>query len=346
MNGVVVTLEHTRDELERQGHEVLMITPEGRRTIPCPTYPEIRLMLFGRRQVYRELDTFKPDCVHIATEGPIGLAARRYCLRRKLPFTTAYHTQFPEFVRARAPIPVSWTAALLRWFHKPADCVMVPTEAIRKQLEDRRFRNVVIWERGVRTDIFNPDDAVQYDCPKPIWIYMGRVAVEKSIDDFLDLELEGSKIVIGDGPDRQRLERKYPGTRFLGYMFGRELARHVAGGDVFVFPSRTDTFGIVLLEAMACGLPVAAYPVTGPIDVVRHGETGVLDDDLSLASREALKLGSEAPREFAANRSWARCTEQFVSHITPGPARVDRLGLDATIENAQEPGREARQEVN
>jgi glycosyltransferase involved in cell wall biosynthesis len=327
VNGVVTTLTQTRDELVAQGHEVLMITPQGRWTMPLPTYPEIRLTLFGGRAISRELDEFRPDCVHIATEAPIGLAARRYCIRRKLPFTTAYHTQFPEYVRARVPIPVSWTVALLRWFHRPASRTMVPTRGMKEILDSRGFDDVVIWSRGVLTDVFTPDDPVRYDLPRPIWVYVGRVAVEKNIEAFLDLELPGSKVIIGDGPDRERLAIDYQDCRFLGYRFGRDLARHQAGADVFVFPSKTDTFGIVMLEAMACGLPVAAFPVTGPIDVVQHGETGILDEDLGAACRAALELNSGTPRRHAESRSWQRSTEQFVSHLAP------RDGAACTLSN-------------
>lgn len=317
VNGVVTTLRHTRDTLIAAGHEVLMVTPEGRRGVPCPTYPEIRLSLFPGRAIRAELDAFDPDCVHVATEAPIGLAVRRYCIRRGLPFTTAYHTQFPEYIRARFPIPIEWTIAALRWFHGPAARTMVPTEGIRSLLEGRGFTDVVIWTRGVQTDVFRPDEPVAYDLPRPIWIYVGRVAVEKNIEAFLGLELPGSKVVIGDGPDRLRLAERYAGCHFLGFKFGRELARHEAGADVFVFPSRTDTFGIVMLEAMACGLPVAAYPVTGPIDVVRPGETGVLDDDLAGACTAALALDRAACRRYAESRGWEHSTAEFLSHLAP-----------------------------
>ena len=317
VNGVVTTIGQTRDELTAQGHEVLLLTPENRRSIPCPTYPEIRLTLFAGGAIARELDAFDPDCVHIATEAPIGLAARRYCLKRKLPFTTAYHTQFPEYVRARFPIPISWTVRLLRWFHGPAVRTLVPTDSMRTLLESRGFGNVVIWSRGVQTDVFSPDDPVEYGHPRPIWVYVGRVAVEKNIEGFLDLDLPGTRIVIGDGPDRERLAGAYPDCLFAGFRFGRELARLLAGADVFVFPSRTDTFGIVMLEAMACGLPVAAFPVTGPVDVVRHGETGFLDEDLGRACRGALELGGEAARRYAESRSWQHSTQQFLSNLAP-----------------------------
>ena len=329
VNGVVMTLERTRDELVRQGHEVLMITPEGRRTFPCPTYPEIRLTLFQGRQIARELDAFGPDCVHIATEGTLGLSVRRYCRKRGLRFTTAYHTQFPEYVRARAPIPVSWTVALLRWFHRPAVRTMVPTPGIKRLLEGRRFTDVVIWSRGVQTDVFVPEPRLDYDLPRPIWIYVGRVAVEKNIELMLSLDLPGSKIIVGDGPDRERLSREFPDCRFPGYKFGSDLAAHLAGADVFVFPSVTDTFGLVMLEAMACGTPVAALPVTGPIDVVVDGETGVLDQDLGVACRKALRLDRAACRRFAERHSWSRSTRQFVENLAPQDAATGGLGESA-----------------
>lgn len=315
VNGVVTTLRHTRDELVAMGHEVLMITPEGRRTMPCPTYPEIRLTFFAGRSIRRELDEFRADCIHVATEGSIGLVVRRYCINRRLPFTTAYHTQLPEYVRARAPIPIRFTVWLLRWFHGPAVRTMVPTICMRRLLEERGFENVVIWSRGVLTNVFTPADPVDYQLPRPIWIYTGRVAVEKNIDEFLDLDLPGSKVVVGDGPDRERLQAKYPHCLFAGYQFGRDLARHLAGADVFVFPSKTDTFGIVMLEAMACGLPVAAFPVTGPVDVVRHGETGILDVDLAKACKRALDLDRRICRGYAESQTWRNSTEQFASHL-------------------------------
>ena len=330
VNGVVMTLQHTREELQRQGHEVLMITPEGRPSFPCPTYPEIRLTLFQGRKIARELDGFQPDCIHIATEGTIGLSVRRYCRRRKLRFTTAYHTQFPEYVRARFPLPVSWTVALLRWFHKPAANVMVPTPGIRSLLESRRFRNVVVWSRGVNTQIFAPQPKHDYELPRPIWVYVGRVSVEKNIQTLLELPLPGTKIVIGDGPDRDRLSRRYPDCHFLGYKFGPELAELLAGADAFVFPSLTDTFGLVMLEAMACGTPVAAFPVTGPIDVVRDGETGALDLDLSAAAQRALTLDRGACRRYAEQHSWARSTEQFAAYLAPNHDALKPHSVGAT----------------
>ena len=321
VNGVVTTLKQTRDQLIVQGHEVRMVTPEGRKTLPLPTYSEIRLALFQGRSIARELDEFAPDCVHIATEGTIGLAVRKYCLRNDIPFTTAYHTQFPEYVRARFPIPIDWTVRLLKWFHRPAVRTMVPTESMRETLLERGFEDVVIWTRGVLTDVFSRDDPVkypsEYNLDGPIWVYVGRVAVEKNIEEFLALPLPGNKVIIGDGPDREQLESEYPDCHFLGYRFGRELARHLAGADVFVFPSKTDTFGIVMLEAMACGLPVAAFPVTGPVDVVRPGVTGSLDEDLAAACSRALDLNRDDCRQFAETRSWRRSTNQFISNLAP-----------------------------
>lgn len=315
VNGVVSTLQRTREQLIAEGHEVLMITPEGRRTFPCPTYPEIRLTLLQGRKIARELDAFRPDCIHIATEGTIGFAVRRYCRKRSYPFTTAYHTQFPEYVRARVPIPLSWTVALLRWFHRPAARILVASNSIHNLLEHRGFRNVVIWTRGVDTAVFAPGNAHDYELPRPIWVNVGRVSVEKNIEEFLELRLPGSKVVIGDGPDRVRLMQAHPECYFPGYRFGPELAAHLAGADVFVFPSKTDTFGLVMLEAMACGVPVAALPVTGPVDVVQHGITGVLNQDLAKACAEALQLDRQACRNHALGRSWSRATHQFLSHL-------------------------------
>lgn len=315
VNGVVTTLTQTINSLRKHGHDVLPITPQGRKTIPCPTYPEIRLALFQGGKIAQQIAAFQPDCIHIATEGPIGLSVRRYCLRNNLPFTTAYHTQFPEYVRARFPVPVKWTVALTRWFHGPATRTLVPTQGVRQLLESRGFEEVVLWSRGVDTDLFCLDNPVSYAFASPVWIYLGRVAVEKNIEAFLTLDIPGTKVIIGDGPDRERMTEQYPDCKFLGYKFGDDLARHLAGGDVFVFPSRTDTFGLVMLEAMACGLPVAAYPVTGPIDVVTSGTTGILDDDLQKACEQALQLDRQACRDHAKSRSWDQAAMQFLSHL-------------------------------
>ncbi len=316
INGVVNTLIKTGEILESLGHSVLFITPESFKTFPLPTYPSIRIAIWPKGKVWRLLDDFKPDAIHIATEGPIGLAARKYCKQNQLGFTTSYHTQFPYYVRLRAPIPLGVTYAFLRWFHSAAKCTMVPTPKQLDELISWNFNNVVIWTRGVDTQLFRPYGKELIQHPRPVFMYMGRVAVEKNIGDFLEMELPGSKVVIGDGPDLDALKRKYPQIHFTGFKQGEDLARHLAAADVFVFPSRTDTFGLVLLEAMACGVPVAAYPVTGPIDVVVRGKTGILDDDLQEAALAALKLDSHHPRAYAVAHSWEAATEQFLSHLS------------------------------
>jgi glycosyltransferase involved in cell wall biosynthesis len=317
VNGVVTTLTRTRDTLLASGHEVQVVHPGDFRTFPCPSYPEIRLAWRPFRAVRRRLDAFCPERIHIATEGPLGLAARRYCRRRGLRFTTSYHTQFPEYVRARFPVPLGVSYAFLRWFHGGAARTMVATASQRHALEARGFGNLAAWTRGVDTSLFRPDAAAPLGDPRPIWIYVGRVAVEKSIEDFLRLDLPGTRYVVGDGPERVQLERAYPEVRFTGYRFGPELAALLAGSDVFVFPSRTDTFGVVMLEAMACGLPVAAYPVTGPRDVVEPGVTGVLAPDLREAALAALGLDRRACRQAALGCSWERATEQFLGNLEP-----------------------------
>jgi len=324
VNGVVRTLETTSSCLEADGHDVLMVTPQAFSTVPCPTYPEIRLALFPGRRVRDMLEQFAPDAVHIATEGPLGHAAHRYLRRRRYPFTTAFHTQFPEYLRLRMPLPLGISYAYLRRFHAAAERTMVPTQSQRARLEARGFEHLKLWRRGVDTGIFHPRDPASLQLPRPVHLYMGRIAVEKNIEAFLDLPLEGSKLVIGDGPDLQRLRTRYPDARFLGAKFGRDLARHVAAADVFVFPSLTDTFGLVMLEAMACGLPVAAYPVQGPIDVVDHGRSGVLDQDLSRAIAGALTLDRADCIAHAREFTWQRCTAEFVSILARIPGSLLR----------------------
>jgi len=315
VNGVVTTLGRTRDELIRAGHRVKMLTPADHRTLRCPTYPEIRISVLPYRGVRRTLDAFRPDCIHIATEGPLGFAARRYCVRRGLAFTTSYHTRFPQYLRERAPIPVSWMYAWLRRFHRPAAATLVPTPAVRDELAARRFRGLRLWSRGVDVDVFRPAPKATLTGPRPICLYMGRVAVEKNVEAFLQLGVPGTKYVVGDGPDLARLRTEYPDAVFTGYRFGSELAAHLAAADVFVFPSRTDTFGLAMLEAMACGTPVAAYPVTGPLDVIDEGRTGVLHEDLGVAVRRALTLDRGICRQAALEKSWARATGEFLGHL-------------------------------
>ena len=317
VNGVVITLRNTIRALEDMGHVVGTITPEGFRTIPCPTYPEIALALLPAREVVRQIVAFAPDAIHIATEGPLGLAARRYCLRAKRPFTTAYHTQFPEYVHARTRLPVAIMYRWMRWFHAPASALLVATPDIRRRLEARGFTNLAMWSRGVDTGIFHADETRSGELPRPIFAYIGRVAVEKNIEAFLELDLPGSKWVVGDGPARAALERRYPAARFFGMKSGEELAWHYRQADVFVFPSRTDTFGLVMLEAMACGTPVAAYPVSGPIDVVTPGVTGILDEDLRVAALAALQLSRETVSAKARGATWEAATMQFVNCLHP-----------------------------
>lgn len=337
INGVVRTLSQTTRYLQELGHDVRCITPSDFRTVPCPTYPSIRLALCPRQGVARTLRAFRPQAVHIATEGPIGHATRALCLRLSLPFTTSYHTQFPEYVRARVPLPVGWSYAYLRRYHSRATRTMVATESMRQRLTERGFRNLVIWARGVDSALFRPGPKSFLPGPRPIAMYMGRVAVEKNIEAFLNLDLPGTKYVVGDGPDLEPLRRRYGAVRFVGQKRGRELAAHVAAADVFVFPSLTDTFGLVLLEALACGVPVAAYPVTGPIDVVQHGKTGVLHEDLRQAALGALRLDPADCVAYARRHSWRDLTERFVSLLEPfeesrweSPARSQGAGASSS----------------
>ncbi|MGB5541003.1 MAG: glycosyltransferase family 1 protein [Gammaproteobacteria bacterium] len=317
VNGVVNTLQHTRDNLTGMGCRVTMLTPADYRTIPCPTYPEIRLSLHPSGKLYKQLDALQPDHIHIATEGPLGLAARKYCMRNGLSFTTSYHTQFPEYIRKRMPLPLSISYSFVRRFHGAAKRTMVATASQEVLLRKWRFNNIVRWSRGVDTDVFRPDEKEPLDVPRPLFVYAGRIAVEKNIEAFLELDLPGSKCLIGDGPALEALKKNRPDVLFAGYRFGSELARYMASADVFVFPSLTDTFGLVMLEAMACGVPVAAYPVTGPLDVVTHGETGVLDKDLRKAALAALGLDRQRCRDEALRHTWQAASQQFFDNLVP-----------------------------
>ncbi|WP_454735060.1 glycosyltransferase family 4 protein [Cupriavidus necator] len=317
VNGVVRTLKSTRRELEAMGHTVDMITPLEFRTVPCPTYPEIRLSLLPSARVQRRIEAFGPDALHIATEGPLGLAARRHAIRRKLPFTTAYHTRFPEYVHARFGIPLTWTYRFLRWFHGPARSVMAPTPVVLDDLHRYGITHGVLWTRGVDLDVFTLQRPNVLNTAHPIFLYVGRVAVEKNVEAFLALDLPGSKWVVGDGPALGALRARYPGVNYLGVLSQPELARVYASADVFVFPSRTDTFGLVLLEALASGLPVAAYPVTGPIDVLGDSPSGVMHEDLREACLEALRIDRATARAHAERFSWRAASEQFLAHLRP-----------------------------
>jgi glycosyltransferase involved in cell wall biosynthesis len=321
VNGVVRTLTETKRQLEAAGHTVEMIAPERFTTFPCPTYPEIRLSLAGTKSVGRLIDAFAPDAVHIATEGPLGWAARGACLARKLPFTTAYHTRFPEYVQARIGAPLSWSYAVLRRFHSAASRVMVPTPTVKADLEHWGFANVVLWTRGVDLDLFRPGRRDRLATKPPIFVYVGRVAVEKNVEAFLSLDLPGSKWVVGEGPAMATLKARYPEASYLGVLQQTELAEVYSAADVFVFPSKTDTFGLVLLEAMACGTPVAAFPVTGPLDVLGDvppaQSGGAMDDDLRAACLRALEIPRERARAHAMRYSWAECARQFADHLRP-----------------------------
>jgi glycosyltransferase involved in cell wall biosynthesis len=315
VNGVVRTLETVVAELRRRGDQVEVVHPGQFRTVPCPTYPDIRLALAPARGVRQAWERFQPDAVHIATEGPLGMAARRQCLRRRQPFSTAFHTRFPEYVHARTRLPVGISYRVMRWFHGPAARVMVATETVQKDLERYGFDNCVRWSRGVDTELFRPEGERALQLPGPVFLYCGRVAVEKNIEAFLALDLPGTKLVVGDGPARPSLERRFPTAVFAGMQRGAALAAHYRSADVFVFPSRTDTFGLVMLEALASGLPVAAYPVSGPLDVVGGTDVAVLDEDLERAARAALQLDPGRCRSFAEGHSWARCADLFRSHL-------------------------------
>ncbi len=314
INGVVTSLKTTIVQLEKLGHEVKVLSALSCRTFPLPTYGSIRLAIFPYSYIKKELEKFKPDAIHIATEGTIGWATRRYCLKNKLKFTTSYHTQFPEYVRLRAPIPENWTYRLMAYFHNKATRTMVATPSMENALKPW-VKNLVRWTRGVDTELFQPYNKDYLKAERPIAMFVGRVAVEKNIEDFLKIDFKGSKYVVGDGPDLDMLKAKYPEVNFTGLKKGKELSQHISAADVFVFPSRTDTFGLVMLEALSCGVPVAAYPVTGPVDVISDGVTGSLDDDLENAITAALKCEPTVCRNYALNHTWEDATKQFFNNL-------------------------------
>lgn len=319
VNGVVRTLSTIRAEMTGMGHTVEVIGPDRFRTVPCPTYPDIRLSLFPRRRLARMIEAFAPDALHVATEGPLGLAARAWAQKRGCAFTTAFHTRFPEYLQARTAIPTAPVYAWLRRFHGAGQGMMVATASLRDELAARGFRHLRAWSRGVDLALFRPDEREEWDLPRPVFLYVGRVAVEKNIRAFLDLDLPGSKVVVGGGPQLAALQRAYPAVTFTGPRAGAPLARAYAGADVFVFPSLTDTFGLVLLESLACGTPVAAYDVTGPRDVLAGavGRVGAVDADLRRAALMALDGDRVACRAHAERFSWRACAEMFLSHLVP-----------------------------
>ncbi|MHB8811515.1 MAG: glycosyltransferase family 4 protein [Desulfobulbaceae bacterium] len=325
VNGVVTTLSATIETLTKSGHTVLPITPAYFKTFSCPTYPEIRLSRFPGRKLGTILDTFAPDAVHIATEATLGWAARGYCRRNNMRFTTSYHTRFPEYVRLRWPIPLAFTYYFMKKFHIAATRTMVATADLHAELENRGFRNLVAWSRGVDAKIFHPGPKDFLWGRRPILMYVGRVAVEKNIEEFLRMDFLGTKYVVGGGPDLEEMKRKYPDVLFPGFKRGEELASYMAAADVFVFPSLTDTFGVVMLEANACGVPVAALPVIGPGNVVQHGETGWLSHNLREAVEHALLLKPEDCVAYARQFSWEKCTDQFLDNLAV-PSRVEGMG--------------------
>ena len=319
VNGVVRTLDTLGEILSGFGNEVHYITPNDFQSVPMPSYPEIRLSILPNRKVAKLINDVKPDAIHIATEGPIGRAARRFCKRRRYPFTTSFHTRFAEYAAERWAVPISWGYAILKDFHKDGETMMVATPALVEELEGRGFSNMKLWQRGVNLDDFKPGDKSFLDAhQRPIFLYVGRIAVEKSIEDFLKLDLPGTKLVVGDGPQRKELEAQYADAVFVGPKFGDELAQYYQASDVFVFPSRTDTFGLVNIEALASGVPVAAYPVRGPADILADAPEGcgALDEDLQAACLAALENADAAAcREHANKFSWEAATRQFISNL-------------------------------
>lgn len=317
VNGVVHTLDATAACLRRLGHEVLLQGSAGLPTFAVPACPDIRLACRPYARVAQAIETFAPDALHIATEGPLGLAARKYCLAHGLSFTTSYHTRFPEYLKARFGVPPALAYRWLRWFHAPATAVMVPTPAIAEALAARGFDHLTLWGRGVDTELFRLQARDDAGIMRPLYLYVGRIAAEKNVEAFLDMSLPGTKWVIGDGPLRECYERAYPQVRFLGPRPHHQLAPYYNCADVLVFPSQTDTFGLVLLEAMACGVPVAAYPVPGPIDIVADGISGCLRADLERACFDALRLPREQVRRHAAQFSWQAASRQFLQNLVP-----------------------------
>lgn len=331
VNGVVRTMQRVITELEAEGHEFDIVHPgEGFRTMPLPTYPEIKLALFAERRIRERFEAFEPDAVHIVTEGTLGMAGRKMCLKMKHPFSTAYHTRFPEYVAARFPVPVSAGYSFVRWFHQYSGRVMVPTPSMVEELKAKNFINLVAWTRGVDTQQFHPSKRIEEGAPddpfeglpRPIFLNVGRVAVEKNIEAFVELDLPGSIAIVGDGPALEGLKKKYPHVHFLGAKFGDELATYYASADVFVFPSLTDTFGLVVLEAMASGTPVAAFDATGPKDVIPGSNAGTITPiggDLAQGAKDCLTLDRATCRNYAEGYSWKAVATAFLDNLQPLP---------------------------
>ena len=315
VNGVVRTLEALAEEAPRQGAEIIALTPEPFRSIPMPSYPEIRLALASPSAIARAIEAARPNAIHIATEGPIGYLARRYCLVNRVPFTTCYHTRYPEYLAARWPVPLAASYAWLRRFHNAAGATMVATPALQDELARRGFEKLVLWKRGVPVKAFGGGVRGLFHLKRPIFLCVARLAVEKNVEAFLSLDLPGTKVVVGDGPARAELQARFRDAVFTGLLSGSALADVYASADVFVFPSRTDTFGLVILEALAAGVPVAAFPVSGPREILRGTGCGVLSEDLRLAALGALAIPRERCRDFASRHDLADSTRSFIENV-------------------------------
>jgi len=320
-NGVVTTLKNTVRELEMMGHEVQVIEPSQFKSFPAPGYPEVRLS-WNIWRVGPMIESFKPDAIHIATEGPLGFAARWYCKveKRSIPHNTSYHTRFPEYFELYYGIPVNWGYWFIRWFHKFSTKVLVTSESMRRELVSRDFERLEVWNRGVDRSVFNPSYREELEVKKPVILCVSRASKEKGLDDFCQLDVEGTKILVGDGPYLQELKKKYwDRVEFAGYKKGKELAEYYANADVFVFPSKTDTFGVVMLESIACGTPIAAYPVLGPVDIIDEGVNGSMSDDLKVAIESALKCSREEVQLSSVKWDWKSCTETFFKNLARIP---------------------------
>ena len=331
VNGVVRTLGSLARAAGKLGAAIDFLSPEGFPSFQLPTYPGLRLAVPSRRGIAERIEAARPDAIHIATEGPIGFAVRAHCRRNGRPFTTSYTTRFPEYISARLPVPEEWVYAVLRWFHAAATVTMVATPSLMSELSQRGFSHLGMWTRGVDVDLFRPERAIDLNLPRPIFMTVGRVAVEKNLEAFLSLDLPGSKVVIGSGPAEAKLKHEFPDAHFLGPLENGILAAHLAAADVFVFPSRTDTFGIVQLEALASGVPIAAFPVTGPKDVVADRPVGVLDEDLHRACIDALQLSRDSCRKFALDCSWENSARQFLSHVRKVAGSGDNHEIEAAV---------------
>ena len=331
VNGVVQTYRRLQQEVAALGSELVFLTPDDFHRVTCPGYPEIQFAVPSRRRAAARIGALAPDFIHIATEGPVGWMARGYCLQSGRPFTTSYHTKFPEYAAAWLWIPKPWTYRLLSRFHAPSLGIMVATASLAEDLSQRGFGRLMSWSRGVDQDLFRPREDRIFGHDRPVFLYAGRVSREKNIEAFLDADLPGVKAVVGGGPHLDILRRRYPDVIFTGKKIGEDLARHYASADVFVFPSKTETFGLVLLEAMACGLPVAAYPVTGPIDIVAEGRSGVLDWDLAQAARRALELNKSNARAHALTFTWENAARLFLENIHQAHERAGKQSPEHAV---------------